>query len=425
MFKLIDLPATAVYPGYRWLNAAVITAWLTASPLASAVDSTDYTITSQGLPELTLFNPKAITQIDFIRTVPTVVGQPGNFLSLCDGAVGWVKGYTDVRNEAEGKQNQRILDSFIIPELEKEEGRFSEKSVTVDMVQNTPYYLYLPLSPPPLNTDQADFVTGDHTVTFGIRKGYPFDQKCQPGSGVTQVLEPITVPVRSIADATPVIQPLVPEQQVLAADGTTFTANVEILGVTPANTVLWIDDNNPNGLTMTRTKQITTEANTELGFKGNEPIGGWYSVTLPVPTQLSYSAKVQVKKDIKNESNSFEETMVNGVASQPYLKVSGCSDSQCLITTNSVIPYRDINGSLGLSLKSKLPLVDKTQLPTAIFTMQQNSEWKQVTLFNGQSSANQAQSNWKLYSGESSPFLTSLPLPQQGVFLLKFETTAP
>ncbi|WP_039878091.1 hypothetical protein [Photorhabdus temperata] len=408
----------------RRAGSGLIAGLLIASASASAESAKAFRfkITSQVVPEITLFNPEATTAIAFRKTeIPDASKvDTQNYISICANGYPWVKGY---KKNAK-TENQKVLMTFFSPKAQTALApNLGEDFAAIRTQLNTPYTLHLPLSKH-LNTGETDFKTDDPVVTFGIRPAFPFANNCSPTAGVSQFLRPITIPVRSIADATPIIEQLVPTQQELAKDGKHFIAKVKILGVTKDTTVLWVDSNNPNGLPMARAKEIASQPDVEHGLTGKEVIGGLYRVSLPVPTTMTYSAKVKVTKLIKSQSRTFEEPMVNGDVNKPYLKVSDCTDNQCQIIWNSVIPYRDVNGSLGLSLQGNLPVLDKTQLPKAIFTLQRNSEWKQVGLFSGQTDAALAQSNWKLYRNTASPLLTSSPLPQKGVFLLNFETVA-
>jgi hypothetical protein len=368
-----------------------------------------YKMNTHAAPEITLFHPHATVSVGVEKVKPTTVN--GNFFSICSGGR-WV-----IQSE-KGRFQQKRLADFMTPKAGKCKPDEYNNFVTLEIEQNKLYIFRIPLG----IAQDKDPSSSDSTASFAIRPENPFPDNCTRTSGVEQEQVDIKLPIRSLADSTPDIQPLDWQDMQLQSDGKNFTARVRILGAVPGNQVLWVDDKHPQGLAMTRGEVLLTPS--------KQPVGAIYSASLPVPTRLQYTASVKVIKQVNfpaKKEVTTERQVVNTPTSKPYFKLFGCTEAQCTFLWNSDIPYRDDNGSLGLNLGGGIKPLEGS-LPPAIFTLQPNS-WENTgrELFAGQKddATLLSASNWQQFQNNHSSFLTSAPMPHYGVFILRFETRSP
>ncbi|PQQ35772.1 hypothetical protein C6H68_23145 [Photorhabdus luminescens] len=85
-----------------------------ASASAESAKAFRFKITSQVVPEITLFNPEATTAIAFRKTeIPDASKvDTQNYISICANGYPWVKGY---KKNAK-TENQKVLMTFFLPE---------------------------------------------------------------------------------------------------------------------------------------------------------------------------------------------------------------------------------------------------------------------------------------------------------------------
>lgn len=204
------------------------------------------------------------------------------------------------------------------------------------------------------------------------------------------------------------VQPLNWAQQSVYKDGLTFRATVSLRNTVKGDSVIWrdvTDDAPVKAFPMTETAQA-----------------GTYTVDIPVPTRLGYTARVIVKN---SEGPRGAVTVVNGPESYPELALQPCTATQCIIRWGGVIPYRNDKGSLGINLKTDWDAYVKGSKAPAIFAIQPDSRWQDPDIFPSAAGAKPdallSRGNTTSYFGADSSLFSNGVMPHLGAFTLNFE----
>lgn len=407
-----------------WLATGVVF----FSAVGYAADNTYYEFKLHKAPELNIFRPQGTLSIELTQVQNLPNGnESGGIFRICDGEK-WINKNTQIQAASGHKHGE--LAGFLTPAP----GQLDQWDVTPEYVRLklTPHTLYtmrIPLRIPP----ETITTSGYKTVSLAARPTVPFGTNCSLTQGVIQnpVDQPrnilaINIPVPNLHDATPNVPPLNSRVVKLNEDKKQMTLTVPISGAVEGNKVEWIDSSHPNGVAMTRGQNIYIPEDQTKGIKGVVK-GADYSVTLPVPTHLDYTARIRVTKQVdwpvsKTVTSTFP--MVTHTLNTPRVNLLNCSRTQCTLQWSSVLPYRDQDGSLGLNLKGSLPPINGT-LPKAIFTLHPDKwETTGLALFDGQQATLLPVSNWRQYDENKGGFLTPEPLPREGIFIVRFEPKA-
>lgn len=416
----------------------LMASWLAASALLFSAaghavdDKTYYQFKVDSVPELNVFHPQGVAVVDlkWITDFPSSVS--GGYFRVCSGKE-WIK---DAKIKAAGGYKQEDLWRFIAPKIQQSMNPgqdYTSNYVLIRPQLNTPYIIRLPLQVDPQTIKES----GYKQVSLAARTAYPFGDNCDRTQGVeqdpndnSQHVLTIKIPVPNLHDATPNIPEFsaLDKQTVkVHQDKRYMTVTVPVFGAFIGNdrdkgntTVAWCDTDYPCDQTH---QGKSMEPGVEIKY-GVVVVGVKYSVTLPIPTHQDYLAVIKVTKHVtwpaeKTVTMTFPQ--VTKTWNAPQAKLLSCSDRQCMFQWRSVLPYRDQDGSLGLNFKGGLqPITGK--LPGELFTLQDDSwEASGLKLFDQQQQESLAVSNWRQYGENNHEFLTSDPLPREGVIIVRFE----
>lgn len=405
----------------RWLLSTVCLALAlsvkaNAESVVAKQSNDNFTLMERPIPALSPLNREAVANFT-VRTEKGFKPQYNPHFRIC----GDYSLVPDFKNGQVTPDTRKMLANHFVPEIRGDEAQPEPYGVVLTLYDDI-YQVHVPL----VYSGQNE---KSRTATIGLSVNYPTpfvsgSRDCVTSGNWLSVQQ--TVDIQSLADVTPVFQPLDWQKQILSADGKRFTATVSVLGAVPENTVVWVDETDrekPVESVMTRRSEILSEAREVDGVSlPAEVIGGVYTVELPVPTLLTYTASVKLKKGTVTRGS---EVVVNGEDSSPVFQFRNCTHNQCIIQWGGVIPYRNDGDSLGIDFATAWSSRVKEARAPVVFSVQPDSRWQEADMFTLEGGALSesivVKGNIADYFGPESSLFSSGVMPHRGAFTLNFE----